>query len=189
LPPPIHPACLAECINQVKSEDAIVISELGAPLPILNLTKPQSYMGALLSGGLGFGMGAGLGAKLAAPEREVIVTVGDGSYMFGNPVPYHYVGRAEDLPTLTVVANNQSWLAVRQSTLDIFPDGAAAKANVMALTELKPSPDYEKVIETCGGRGEKVEGPAALVPALRRGLDDVRAGTPVTLNVMTQARR
>ena len=27
---PIHPAWLAHCINQVKSEDAIVISELGA---------------------------------------------------------------------------------------------------------------------------------------------------------------
>jgi acetolactate synthase-1/2/3 large subunit len=186
---PIHPAWLAACINQVKSEDAIVISELGAPLPVLQLTKPLSFMGGLLSGGLGFGLGAGLGAKLAAPEREVIVTVGDGSYMFGNPVPYHYVARAENLPTLTVVANNQSWLAVRQSTLDVFPDGHAAKANVMALTELKPSPDYEKVIETCGGRGEKVEGPGDLVPALRRGLEAVRAGTPVTLNVQTQARR
>jgi len=186
---PIHPAWLAACINQVKSEDAIVISELGAPLPVLKLTKPLSYMGGLLSGGLGFGLGAGLGAKLAAPTREVIVTVGDGSYMFGNPVPYHYVARAENLPTLTVVANNQSWLAVRQSTLDVFPEGHAAKANVMALTELKPSPDYEKVIETCGGRGEKVESPGDLVPALRRGLEAVRAGTPVTLNVQTQARR
>ena len=149
----------------------------------------RAIMGGLLSGGLGFGLGAGLGAKLAAPEREVIVTVGDGSYMFGNPVPYHYVARAEKLPTLTVVANNQSWHAVRQSTLDVFPDGHAAKANVMALTELKPSPDYEKVIETCGGRGEKVEGPGELVPALRRGFEAVRAGTPVTLNVQTQARR
>jgi acetolactate synthase-1/2/3 large subunit len=88
-----------------------------------------------------------------------------------------------------VVANNQQWLAVRQSTLDVFPDGHAAKANVMALTELKPSPDYEKVVETCGGRGEKVEGPKQLVPALERGLEAVRAGTPVTLNVQTQARR
>jgi acetolactate synthase-1/2/3 large subunit len=186
---PIHPAWLAACINQVKSEDAIVISELGAPLAHLKLTRPGSFMGGLLSGGLGFGLGAGLGAKLAAPEREVIVTVGDGSYMFGNPVPYHYVARAEQLPTLTVVANNQSWLAVRQSTLDVFPDGHAAKANVMALTELKPAPDYEKVIETCGGRGEKVEGPEQLVPALRRGLDAVRAGTPTSLNVLMQARR
>ncbi|MGZ3308745.1 MAG: thiamine pyrophosphate-requiring protein, partial [Xanthobacteraceae bacterium] len=69
---PIHPAWLAACINQVKSEDAIVISELGAPLAMLNLTKPLSYMGGLLSGGLGFGLGAGLGAKLAAPKRDVI---------------------------------------------------------------------------------------------------------------------
>src|SRR5262249_121896 len=84
---------------------------------------------------------------------------------------------------------NQSWLAVRQSTLDVFPDGHAAKANVMALTELKPSPDYEKVIETCGGRGEKVESPGDLVPALRRGLEAVCAGTPVALNVEPQARR
>jgi acetolactate synthase-1/2/3 large subunit len=156
---------------------------------MLELSRRTSYMGALLSGGLGFGMGAGLGAKLAAPGREVIVTVGDGSYMFGNPVPYHYVGRAEQLPTLTVIANNQSWLAVRQSTLDVFPGGAAAKANVMPLTELKPAPDYEKVVETCGGRGEKVEAPAELVPALRRGLEAVRDGTPVALNVLTQARR
>ena len=186
---PIHPAWLGACINQVKAEDAVVISELGAPLPSLHLTQSSTYMGALLSGGLGFGLGAGLGAKLAAPQREVIVTLGDGSYMFGNPLPYHFVARAEKLPTLTVVANNQSWLAVRQSTLDVFPDRHAAKANVMALTELKPSPDYEKVIETCGGRGEKVEAPGDLVPALRRGLDAVRAGTPMTLNVLTQARR
>jgi acetolactate synthase-1/2/3 large subunit len=186
---PIHPAWLAACVNQVKSEDAIVISELGAPLPFLNLTKPQTYMGSLLSGGLGFGMGAGLGAKLAAPERDVIVTVGDGSYMFGNPIPYHFVGRAENLPTLTVVANNQTWLAVRQSTLDVFPEGHAAKANIMPLTELKPSPDYEKVVEMCGGKGEKVEGAQNLLPALRRGMESVRAGTPTTLNVLTQARR
>ena len=59
----------------------------------------------------------------------------------------------------------------------------------MALTELKPSPDYEKVVETCGGKGEKVEGPQNLLPALRRGMDSVRSGTPTTLNVMTQARR
>ena len=49
--------------------------------------------------------------------------------------------------------------------------------------------DYEKMIETCGSRGEKVEGPRDLLPALERGLEAVRAGTPVTLNVLTPARR
>jgi acetolactate synthase I/II/III large subunit len=186
---PVHLAWLAHCLNEVKTEDAIVISELGVPLPQLTMTKPRSYMGNLVSGGLGFGLGAGLGAKLAAPEREVIVTVGDGSYMFGNPLPYHYVGRAENLPTLTIVANNMMWGAVRQSTLDVYPDGKASKANAMPLTELKPSPDFEKVVETCGGYGEKVETAAQVMPALKRALDKVRSGTPATLNVMTQMRR
>jgi acetolactate synthase-1/2/3 large subunit len=186
---PVHPVWLAHCLNQLKSEDAIVVSELGVPVAHLNLTKPRSFMGSLLSGGLGFGMGAALGAKLAAPEREVIATVGDGSYMFGNPVPYHYVARAENLPTLTIVANNHMWGAVRSATLDVFPDGDASKANAMPLTELKPSPDFEKVIECCGGRGEKVESPADLLPALERSFEAVRSGTPAMLNVMTQGRR
>jgi acetolactate synthase-1/2/3 large subunit len=186
---PVHPAWLAHCVNQVKAKDAIIVSELGVPLSLLDMTEPRSFMGNLLSGGLGFGLGAALGAKLAAPEREVIVTVGDGSYMFGNPLPYHYVGAAENLPTLTIVHNNMMWGAVRQATLDIYPEGTAAKANSMPLTELKPSPGFEKIVETCGGRGEKVEGPGELMPALERSLEAVRSGTPATLNVMTQGRR
>ncbi len=91
---PVHPAWLAHCLNQVKSKDAIVVSELGVPLSQLDMTEPRSFMGNLLSGGLGFGLGAALGAKLAAPEREVIVTVGDGSYMFGNPAALSLCRRA-----------------------------------------------------------------------------------------------
>ena len=78
---------------------------------------------------------------------------------------------------------------MRSATLDVFPDGEAAKANAMPLTELKPAPDYEKVIETCGGRGEKVEAPGDLLPALERSFEAVRSGTPAMLNVMTQGRR
>jgi acetolactate synthase-1/2/3 large subunit len=186
---PVHLAWLAHCLNQVKKKDAIVVSELGVPLAALDMTVPRSYMGNLLSGGLGFGLGAALGAKLAAPEREVITTVGDGSYMFGNPLPYHFVQRSEGLPTLTIVANNAMWGAVRQSTLDVYPEGKAAAANSMPLTELLPSPDYEQIVQSCGGYGEKVEKASDVRPALERALDKVRSGTSATLNVMTQARR
>src|SRR4030081_1385905 len=185
---PVHPAYLAACVNEVKSENAIIINELGLPVGQLNLTQPRSYFGGQLAGGLGFGLGAALGAKLGAPEPEAIAAGGDGSYMFGTPLPFHYVGRAESLATLTIIANNQVWHAVKRATLDVYPEGRAAKANVMPLTELKPSPDYEKVIETCGGHGEKVESPAALMPALRRGLGAVRSGTPALLDVVTPGR-
>jgi acetolactate synthase-1/2/3 large subunit len=99
------------------------------------------------------------------------------------------VGRSESLATLTIITNNQTWFAVKNATLDVYPDGRAAKANVMPLTELKPSPDYEKVIETCGGHGEKVEKPSDLKKALERGFAAVRAGTPALLNVVTQPGR
>jgi acetolactate synthase I/II/III large subunit len=186
---PIHPAYIAALLNELKAENSIIVNELGLPINQLRLTQPRSYFGGLLSGGLGFGLGAALGAKLAAPEREVIAIVGDGSYMFGNPLPFHYVGRSEDLATLTIITNNQMWFAVKNATLDVYPEGRAAKANVMPLTELKPSPAYEKVIETCGGHGEKVEKPGDLKKALERGLAAVRAGTPALLNVITQPGR
>jgi acetolactate synthase I/II/III large subunit len=121
---PIHPAWLAYCLNKAKAKDAIIVNELGTSAARLDLTTPLSFLGSGLAGGLGAGIGTALGAKLAAPDREVIACIGDGSYMFGNPVPYHFVSRAENLPTLTVVANNHQWLAVRMSTLSTCRRGA-----------------------------------------------------------------
>ena len=60
------------------------------------------------------------------------------------------------------------------STLAVYPDGAAPKANVMPMHDLNPSPDFEKVIESCGGYGEKVEAPDDLLPALRRAREGAR---------------
>jgi acetolactate synthase-1/2/3 large subunit len=185
---PIHPLFLAHCINALKAKDAIIVNELGLPVGGLDLTTPCSYLGSSLAGGLGFGLGGGLGAKLAAPGREVIAAVGDGSYYFGNPLAYHYVGRAEKLPTLTVIANNHAWHAVRQATRDVYPEGYAAKANTMPLVELNPAPDFEMVAESCGGHGEKVTAPEQVMPALRRAFDAIRSGTPALVNVTTQNR-
>lgn len=186
---PIHPAWLAYCLNKVKAVDAVIVNELGTSAARLDLTAPRSFIGTGLAGGLGSGIGSALGAKLAAPDREVIACVGDGSYMFGNPLPTHFVGRSEKLPTLTIVSNNHQWLAVRMSTLAVYPDGAAAKANVMPVQDLNPSPDFERVVESCGGYGESVKDPAKLEDALRRALDMVRSGTPVVLNVHMQTGR
>jgi acetolactate synthase I/II/III large subunit len=185
---PIHPLYLTHCLNELKAKDAIIVNELGIPVAGLDMTAPRSYLGNSLAGGLGFGLGGGLGAKLAAPEREVIAAVGDGSYYFGNPLAYHYVGRAEKLPTLTIIANNHSWHAVRQATREVYPDGYAVKANVMPIVELNPAPDFEMVAQSCGGHGEKVTAPEELMPALRRSFDAIRSGTPALLNVTTQNR-
>ncbi len=179
---------VADCVNKLKAKDAFIISELGLPVRYLDLPEPNSFVGGTLAGGLGLGLGAALGAKLGAPHREVITSVGDGSYMFGNPLPYHYVQRAEKLPILTIVTNNLQWYAVNRSTIAVYPKGKAAAANLMPLTSLDPSPAFEKMVETCGGFGAKVETPDEVMPALTKAFEAIRSGTPALLNVITEGR-
>jgi acetolactate synthase-1/2/3 large subunit len=182
---PILPEWVAACVNEVKKPDTIIVNELGVPMSMLDLRAPRTYLSSSLAGGLGFGLGAALGARLGAPDRDVMTIVGDGSYMFGNPVAAHFVAGAESLPTLTLVMNNSAWHAVRRSTLAMYPDGRAANAGTMPLVALAPDPSYERIMQACGGHGERVEDPRDLVPALRRGLDAVHRGVPALLNIIT----
>ena len=76
---------------------------------------------------------------------------------------------------------------MRRATSVMYPEGKAVKANEMPLVELKPSPAFEMTMEACGGYGERVDDPDKLEDAIRRGLERVRAGTPVLLNVITKA--
>ena len=117
----------------------------------------------------------------------MIAAVGDGSYMFCVPTAAHYVGRAEGLPTLTMVSNNAEWYAVRRATTSMYPNGRAAKANTLPLVELAPSPSFEKTIEACDGHGERVEDPAELPAALERSFKAIEDGRSALLNIVTRA--
>ena len=186
---PIGVAWLSHCIDRVVDENTIVINELGLSPAQLTLQRPGSYFGLSPAGGLGWGLGAALGAKLAAPDKLVIASVGDGAYMFGNPTPAHYVSRAHDLPVLTIVSNNAGWGAVRAATRAMYPDGAAQQRNAMPLTALDPMPAFETVVAASGGYGERVEDPAALPGALDRAVRAVREeGRQALLNVITRDR-
>ncbi len=184
---PIHPAWTAHCLNRIKNDDAIIINELGLPSDYLDLDKPGCYPFGANAGGLGRGLGEALGAKLAAPKRQVIAAVGDGSYMFCVPTAAHFVGRAEGLPTLTLVSNNAEWFAVRRATTSMYPNGRASTANSLPLVELSPSPSFEKTIEACDGYGEKVDDPEKLPAALERAFTAIDDGRQALLNIITRA--
>jgi acetolactate synthase-1/2/3 large subunit len=171
---PIHPAVLSREIDRVKGHDGILINELGVQIDYVTLTMPGTYFQQSSAGGLGWGLGAALGAKLAAPDRFVIAAVGDGSYMFGNPTPAHYMSRAMNLPILFVVTNNGGWGSVRSETLAMYPQGFSSGSPIMPLTNLHPSPDFERVVEASGGYGERVESVDQLRPALERAVHAVK---------------
>jgi acetolactate synthase-1/2/3 large subunit len=136
------PKWVSTCIQNAKDDDTIVINEYPLVLEEVSFSHPMTYLSHSPSGGLGWAMGAALGVRLAKPDATVIVCVGDGTYMFGNPTPTHFVSRAMDLPTLTVVFNNARWAAVHRATLSMYPDGYAARENMHYFTCLEPSPDF-----------------------------------------------
>ena len=104
----------------------------------------------------------------------MIATMGDGSYMFANPVACHQIAEALHLPILTIVFNNGIWNAVRSTTLGIYPDGYAARANRVPLTSLEPLPDFCKVAEASRAWTARIETLDALEPTLAEAARIVR---------------
>jgi acetolactate synthase-1/2/3 large subunit len=171
---PMSAGWISYCLDRVKDEDAILFNELGADPGVLTFEHPGTFFSHSLAGGLGWGLPAALGAKLACRDRLVIAAIGDGSYMFANPVACHQVGEALELPVLTIVFNNGIWNAVRKSTQAVYPDGHAVRANRMPLTSLEPAPRYEMIVQASGGYGERVEAADDLPAALERALHAIR---------------
>ncbi len=171
---PISHAWLAHCVDHIRDGDTIVLSDHGIGNEMLSLDEPETYYGGSPAGGLGWGIGGGLGIKLARPKKTVIVTVGDGTYMFNNPTACHFVSEAYDLPLLTIVCNNAIWNSSKAATQQVMPDGWAVSTGTFPLCELSPSPRYEMIVAAHGGHGEMVDDPQQLLPALKRALKVVR---------------
>jgi len=171
---PIDMAWLSRCVGELVDEQTIVVNEYDLDPTQTCFRTPGSYFNGPASSSLGWGLGAALGAKLAAPDKTVICTVGDGAYVFGAPTAAHFVARAYEIPVLFVVFNNRAWNAVKRAVHGLAPDGFAVKTGSMVLSDLEPSPDYELVCRASGGHAERVEDPAELPRALRRALSVVR---------------
>ena len=167
---------------------AIVVNEYSFKTELAKFSSPGQFYGFTPAGGLGFGFGAALGVA-AAEQREghsdhpVVAMLGDGAYMFNNPVACHWASAAHKLPVLSVIFNNKRWGAVRNSTLAMYPQGAAAASDGMFLADLSPSPDYSAICRAHGGHGEKVSDPAQLPAAIDRCLSAMAGGQQALIDL------
>jgi len=181
----ITPEYASACIGEIIDRDTVLVNEYSLVLEHCPMTEPGSYFSHSSAGGLGWGLGAALGIKLADRTKRVLCVVGDGAYMFGNPTPAHFVARAYELPTLTIVFNNKMWGAVQRATLSMYPNGAASQAESPPLSCLEPSPNYEKIVEASDGYGERVTRRTDLPGALARALAALAEGKQALLNIET----
>src|SRR5579864_2675838 len=183
---PIHPSWVSHCLSEARDPPSIIVNEYTLLNEHCPSSEPGGYYGSSPAAGLGWGAGAALGVKLAKPDRQVISILGDGSYIFSNPVAVHHAAQMHRLPTLTVVINNSMWGAVRRATLGMYPDGEAAKSNKPPFIDLDDLPAFETVSQAAGGYGERVEDPKELPGALKRALKAVDGGQQALINVISR---
>lgn len=185
-PDKITPQYLSHCIGEAFGPDAVIFNEYPLSTEYCPREKPETFFGLGPAGGLGWGLGAAIGAKLAAPEKLIVATLGDGSYMFSNPTVCHWVQQKSKLPVLSIIYNNSRYGAVRKATLSMFKDGAAGEDDGRFMADLDPSPPFDEFVTAQGGYGERVERPEDVPAALQRARDAVmKEGRQALLNVIT----
>ena len=115
---------------------------------------------------MGYEIAAGIGVKLAEPDRNVIVMVGDGSYMMANSEIASAVAMGLDLTV--VVLDNRGFGCINRLQQAC---GGAPFNNLWADTRhaVMPSIDFTGHAASMGATARKVSGIAELEAALGQG--------------------
>ena len=182
---PVDPLALIAAMRDVLPADAIYVDETIVHSPMirqhLSWNLPQSYF--YVYGGLGQGIGVALGVKLAAPQRPVVLVIGDGSLLYNPIIQGLGASREQDLPILIIVFNNKKYQAMQNNHDRYYPDGVAVTEKLYHGVAIN-GPDYERLGLHFDFPGEKVDDPARLKPALTKALAEVNAGRTAIVNVI-----
>ncbi len=166
----IAPGLVSAALATILNESTLVFSELGPPPDLAAPTCANQWFTPPYSGGLGWGVPAAIGAKLAQSSKTVIACVGDGSYIFANPVACNHVMASLSVPVLVIILNNSSWNATRRAAHNMYPSGSAAQCETPVLTSLEPSPDFVVIAQANGGWARRVTERVELDQALAEAL-------------------
>lgn len=173
---PIHPARIYGELLKRLDRDAIVIGDGGDFVSYAGKFVDTFTPGCFLDPGpwgcLGMGPGYGMAARLAHPDRQVVVLLGDGALGFALAELDTLV--RHQLPVVLVVGNNGIWGLEKHPMKAIFGYDVAA--------ELRPGTRYDEVMSALGGHGELVSKPDDVGPALDRAF---AASGPALVNVLT----
>ncbi|MGW1818607.1 thiamine pyrophosphate-dependent enzyme [Streptomyces sp. NPDC002125] len=183
----IDPVLVAATLRTLlDGKDPIVVDETITHSRVvkrhLKTSAPDSYF--YVQGGLGQGIAVALGARLAAPDRPVVFTVGDGAFTY-NPVIQSYdASKAYGLPVLIVVFNNRVYKSMNLNHRRFYPEGAAAETGEWLGTDLHRLPRLAAFAEPFGMHTETVDTPDVLTSALERALKAVAEGTTAVVDVL-----
>jgi acetolactate synthase-1/2/3 large subunit len=173
---PLHPMRLYAELATVLDRDAIIVGDGGDYVSyagrVVDSYQPGCWLDPGPFGCLGTGPGYALAAKLAHPDRQVVMLLGDGAFGFSG-MEFDTLAR-HGVNVVGVMGNNGIWALEKHPMEFLYGYSVAA--------ELRPETRYDEVVQALGGHGELVRSPAELRPALERAF---AAGAPALVNVLT----
>jgi acetolactate synthase-1/2/3 large subunit len=173
---PLHPMRIYGELAQVLDRDAIVIGDGGDFVSyagrVVSSYEPGCWLDPGPFGCLGSGPGYALAAKLARPDRQVVLLLGDGAFGFSG-MEFDTLAR-HGVHVVGVMGNNGIWGLEKHPMEFLYGYSVAA--------ELRPETRYDLVVEALGGHGALVRKPGELRGALERALS---ADGPALVNVLT----
>jgi acetolactate synthase I/II/III large subunit len=173
---PLHPMRLYAELGEVLDRNAIVIGDGGDFVSyagrVIDSYEPGCWLDPGPFGCLGSGPGYALAAKLAHPDRQVVLLLGDGAFGFSG-MEYDTLAR-HGVNVVGVMGNNGIW-ALEKHPMEML-------YGYSVVADLRPGTRYDEMVRALGGHGEVVERPEDLRPALVRAFE---SGRPALVNVLT----
>src|SRR3954451_4121243 len=161
---PLHPMRVYKELKEVLPRDAIVIGDGGDFVSyagrVIDTYEPGTWMDPAPYGCLGAGPGQAIGAKLAQPDRQVVLLLGDGAFGFSG-MEFDTMAR-HGIPIVAVTGNNGIWALEHHPMKFLYGYSLAA--------ELRPETRYDYVAGSLRCDASLVNEPGELEAALRQGL-------------------
>ena len=164
----VQPQSVIERIGELTKGDAIVVTDVGQHQMWAAQYYPyQNERQLVTSGGLGtmgFGVPAAIGAKIANPDKEVVLFVGDGGFQMTNQELA--ILNIYKVPIKVVMLTNHSLGMVRQWQ-EAFYDGRTSESVFDSL------PDFQLMAQAYGIKNYKFDNPETLEKDLEVITEDV----------------
>lgn len=153
----VQPQAVIERIGELTKGDAVVVTDVGQHQMWTAQYYPyQNERQLVTSGGLGtmgFGVPAAIGAKIANPDKEVILFVGDGGFQMTNQELA--ILNIYKVPIKVVMLNNHSLGMVRQWQ-ESFYEGRTSESVFDTL------PDFQLMAQAYGIKSYKFDNPETI---------------------------
>ncbi|MFF3160035.1 acetolactate synthase large subunit [Streptomyces sp. NPDC057910] len=162
---PLVPQRVVMDVRAALDPEDIVLVDTGTGKMWMSRLYPASRPDTcLVSNGLaamGFALPGAIGAKLARPDRRVLAVMGDGAFLMNSQELETAI--REQIPLVALILVDEEYgLITWKMELELARHSCTRFAN----------PDFVAYAESLGAHGHRIDSASALLPTLRRALND-----------------